>query len=302
MPSVGTTLQTLVERVANRYNLLEEVTTASTNGGTTTTAVAAALWQPNGAYEGKWAFYRSSTVNAGEERQVKQSSQASTSITFSYAMTATVQNSVTVQLYSRFSHAQIVNAINDTIRHSGGHWWQDVVDESLTFTTGDYSISLSTLNAAVEARYGLTRVSWEINTAESTYPFEPILDWRLRWSATTPTLEFGKRTYTGGRTIRLEYRAAPATMTNPTDQTGVDVDTWFDDFVVEYALFELFQQRSSFAPKADKRQDAQLAQMHRDEAERIRRMHSMRQPSHKVRSKSQRDVGDSRNYFGAFSP
>jgi hypothetical protein len=300
----GTTLQSLVERVANRYQVMDSFTTATTNGGTTTTAVSTGFWLPDGGYEGRWAYISATNGSAApynEERQAKQSSQTSTSITFTHAMTAAVPNLATVQLYTRWTHAQIVNAVNDATRHSGGYWWQSVVNEAKTTVAGDYSISLAGLAIPLEERFGLRSVAWQVNTTESTYPYEPIHDWTLRWDGTTPTLQFSK-TYTASRTLRLEYIASPSVMTSPTNATGVDVSTWFDDFVVEYALHELFQQRSSFAPKGDKRGDKELAQMHRDEAERLRRMHAMRYPTKKFRSRLADKPGDDRKYAGAFSP
>lgn len=297
-PTVGSTLQTLVERIANREHVMEQMTTASTNGGTTTTAVAGAAWRPNGYYEGLWLYVSATNGSAapyGEERQIKQSTQATSTLSLSYAMTAAIPNSATIQLYARWSRAQIVHAINGAIRAAAGYWYQRVKDESTTTPSTTYTISLAALTVPVEERYGILRVSYQGDENDATYPWKRITDWELLWSGTTPTLQFVSQ-YPSARSVRLEYIASPSTLSAASDKTGV-VESYFDTFIEEYALFLLYQPRGSLAPTADKRTDSNLANQHRDEAERIRRMHSMRQPNTRIRGKATQ-LADDGKYLG----
>jgi len=299
--AVGTTFSSLIQRVAQRT---ETYDTFTVNGGSTTTAIANGFWKGNNQYVGQWLYVATtngSVAPFGEERQIKSSAQSTLTATLSYALSASIAAGQTIELYSRWSHAAIGRAVNNAIRTCSGYWWRAVVDESLTVNGGTYSYSLAALTVPVEERYKLHRVSVKYSDTYATFPYQEIRDYELRFSGANATLQFSRQ-YPIGKTLRLEYIASPSTMTNATDTTGVDSSTWIDDYLVEYTLFELYQGRAGFAPSTDKSTDMALAQQHRDEAERLRRMHSMRPPAKRVhiRASSMGDTDDSK-MIGAFS-
>ena len=215
----------------------------------------------------------------GEERQISAYAQSTQLLTVPLAFSDRPSAGDTFQLYDRWSRAQIVHAINEALRQAAGFWHRRVVDESLTTVLNTWSYDLSELDVLVERRFGLSRVWVKYNTPQATYPYRLIRNYELRWNDTTPVLQFNE-TLPINTTLRLEYMASPsAPLAAADDQTDVEEETWLDEFVKEWALFELWQQRMGRAPSQDKRTDGTLAQQHRDEAERMRRMHRMRLPS-----------------------
>lgn len=273
----ASSLQTLVERVANRAGVLREYTT--TSGGTTTTAISTALWEPAKFHEGGFLYVKTTSGGAapqGEERPISTSVVGT--LTVPVAFSGSVPTGATIQVYSRWSRAQIVTAINSAVRQSAGHWFQRVTDTSITTQSSVYSHDLSSLTVPVEQRHGLLRVEVQRSTAIATYPYDTYEDWELRWAGSTPTLQL-LRPPGVGFTLRLWYISSPSTMASASSTTGVDPTTHIDDFLTEWALFELFQVRAGLAPSSDRRTDMQLAQTHRDEAERIRNKHHMQMPA-----------------------
>lgn len=275
--TIGTTFQSLIERVAQKEQVMESYTPL--NSGTTTVVSSSALWKPNNAYQGMYLYVNSvaNGTNAplGEERQIVSSSASATSVTLAYALSSAVQSNSTFQIYNRWSRGDIGRAVNEGIKNSGGHWWQIVTDETITTNANTFSYSLASLSVPVEERYGVMRVSYKENSTYGTYPYRDIREWEIRFNGTTPTLQFGRRGYPVGRALRLEYAASPASMSAATDKTGV-VDPYFDDFIVDWALATLQRARLSRAPAQEKDTIRLAYQLARDEAERTRNFKSPR--------------------------
>jgi len=206
------------------------------------------------------------------------SASAVGSLTVPVGFSAVVPSGATIQTYSKFSRAQIANALNSAVRQAAGHWYQTVVDTSITTAVNVYAHDLSGLATPVEQPHGLLRVEVQRSRTIATYPYEVWEAWELRWAGSVPTLQLLAPPGVNF-SLRLYYIASPATMATAESTTGVDPATHIDDFLNEWALFELYQMRSGLAPAADKRTDFQIAQNHRDEAERIRNKYHTQMPA-----------------------
>lgn len=293
----ATALQTLVERVANRYGFMTQFTAT---GGTTNTAVSAELWQDDNFWEGAWLFVRTDAGGAsaapeGEERQIKQFTDSSDTATTGRVFTAAIANGDTCQIYTRWSRAMIVNALNSAVRNAL-HFHRKTVDESLLTASGTHSFSLAAITPAVTEKWGLARVSIEWDTATGTFPFLVWNDWLLRWDVGVPTLQFTTEP-PAGRNIRLEYLALPTAMSAMTDTTGIESAS-FDQFLEEWALFELWQAALGTAQEESRPQIRDLIKQHRDEAERIRADARMHEPARRFRAPYKRQGRSGPEWIG----
>ena len=240
----ATTLGDLVGRVARAYGHYLRGT--ATGGSTSTVVDSAALTEANDFWNNHRVYIVEDAGGAGaapegEERQVTDHNQGTTTLTVSPAFTAAVATGDVYEILPA-RRDDIVEAINQAIRSAGDTWLVPVEDtSSVTVGVGDFDYSLPADLVALLA-------VWRREDASSAWTVVPPAHWRMYGTPGSLNLYFNTLdSVDAGDTLRLDYLARVSQLEDDTDTLGIGepAEDELVQYVVEYAQGVLHYQAGS---------------------------------------------------------
>lgn len=192
------------------------------------------------------------STNAGEVRYVSDWVQSTSTFTVDRVWAAVIASGVTYEVHREFSYPNKNDAINAAIRSGQTRWTQRVEDTSLTLDDQTYTYSLAALTGTLDPVLGIDAVMYDTNTTGTGYPYNVIHPsfYEVRWSGSTPTLQFLIDPPIDNETLRLVYRRRPAQLSSDSDTLTPD-DESFYNYVCAKATAILFRERAMREPESD---------------------------------------------------
>jgi hypothetical protein len=231
-----TTLDQLIPIVAARYGGPNSALTGSATGGSTSTLIdTSSLWQPDNSFVNRYLRMTGGS-NSGGERLVTASTQATKTLTFDPAFSASVTAGDTYQVLPRMRQ-DFVTAIQEAIRAAGDTWLQVKTVENIAYTNAqEYSLPadlflvMNVFIGVADAWVPFT--AYEVAGAPGAYKLF------LRQGYDHSNIAASSTTY-----FRIVYAANPTLLTGGADSLLVGEVTEREalTFIVEYALHILHE-------------------------------------------------------------
>ncbi len=175
-------------------------------------------------------------------------------ITPDRAFSGQIAAGVTFELHRVFSADDKDEAINSAIYEAKLRWARVIENTSLAFAVNTFTYALGSLTVPVDPIALIDRVEYDTGASGTGYPYAAMDDdlWRVRDNAGTLTLQFSELVNSiipSGKTIRLTYRARPATLSNDTTNIAPDEEGFFE-YLCAKATALLAEKRANLAHEA----------------------------------------------------